>query len=110
MLPPTRTHLQAAHGGFGRGGARGHRLERAQRLPRGGRVLGRKTEAGGATAEAAKVVSVGVPVGGEAALASASVGGGRPVAEADPAAELTVEEARQAEHDAEHEQARDVGQ
>ena len=30
--------------------------------------------------------------------------------EADPAAELTVEEARQAERDAEHEQARDVGQ
>jgi len=29
--------------------------------------------------------------------------------EADPAAELTVEEARQAERDAEHEQARDVG-
>jgi DnaK suppressor protein len=30
--------------------------------------------------------------------------------EADPAAELTVEEARQAERDAEHEQARDAGQ
>ena len=30
--------------------------------------------------------------------------------EADPAAELTIEEARQAERDAEHEQARDVGQ
>jgi DnaK suppressor protein len=30
--------------------------------------------------------------------------------EADPAAELTVEEARQAEHEAEHEQARDVGE
>jgi DnaK suppressor protein len=30
--------------------------------------------------------------------------------EADPAAELTIEEARQAERDAEHEQARDAGQ
>ena len=30
--------------------------------------------------------------------------------EADPAAELTVEEARQAERDAEHEQARDAGE
>ena len=30
--------------------------------------------------------------------------------EADPAAELTVEEARQAEREAEHEQARDVGE
>jgi DnaK suppressor protein len=43
-----------------------------------------------------------------------SVRSGKPIPderlEADPAAELTVEEARQAERDAEHEQARDVGQ
>jgi RNA polymerase-binding transcription factor len=43
-----------------------------------------------------------------------SVRSGKPIPderlEADPAAELTVEEAQQAERDAEHEQARDVGQ
>ena len=43
-----------------------------------------------------------------------SVRSGKPIPderlEADPAAELTVEEARQAERDAEHEQARDVGE
>jgi len=42
-----------------------------------------------------------------------SVRSGKPIPderlEADPAAELTVDEARQAERDAEHEQARDVG-
>ena len=43
-----------------------------------------------------------------------SVRSGKPIPderlEADPAAELTVEEARQAEREAEHEQARDVGE